>query len=280
MFKKLLKYDFKAIWKLWIICAASALGISIIGGISIKLLTDQSLSLPVLLQLVLGFWFFISVITLSAFLIATQILIYVRFYKHLFSDEGYLTFTLPVKRATLYISKTVNAVIWSILSGIVFIVAVLIMLFFATSSVYGNFFGVFAEIGSIFRDAHLGEILGVAIVIVDGILFALAATWFGVSLTQFCITVGATIARKHKILAAIGIYYAVNTVVGLITNIASLGLSLTVAPLLMSLSERNPVLFSLIAFAIPIVATAAFAGIALAFDAMTLKRLKYKLNMA
>ena len=280
MFKKLLKYDLRAIWKLWLICAASALGASIIGGIALKMLISPKLDLPVLLQLICGFWVFISIITISAFLIGAQVLIYVRFYKHFFSDEGYLTFTLPVKRSTLYISKMVNAMIWNLLSGTVFIIAILILILLAASSAIGGFGEVFSEIGSIFYGAQIGEVVTATTFIVEGIIFSLAATWFNISLTHFCITTGATITRKHKILAAIGIYYAVNAAVGLISNIVSMGLSLTVFPIWASLSETNPVLFVIITYAIPIVAAAAFAGIALAFDAMTLKRIKYKLNMA
>lgn len=45
----------------------------------------------------------------------------VRFYKNLFTDEGYLMFTLPVKTSDLLLSKTLVAVLWKLIS-IAFIV--------------------------------------------------------------------------------------------------------------------------------------------------------------
>ena len=278
MFKKLLKYDFRAIWKIWLIGAVTALGASVLGGLAIRVLADPNIKLPLLLQIMCAFWFFITVLTLSAFLIASQILIYVRFYKHFFSDEGYLTFTLPVKRSTLFISKTVNAMIWSILSYIVFAISILTIFAFASTSLTNGEF--IAELGSIFKGVQLGEVIVMTIFIVEFLLILLASTWFNIALTHFCITVGATITRKHKVLAAIGIYYAVNAAVGLITQIVSFIVAIWFASTLPSIETINPAIVTILVFTIPVLAAAAFAGIALAFDAMTLKRIKYKLNMA
>jgi hypothetical protein len=281
MFKKLLKYDFRAIWKLWLIGAVTAIGVSVLGGLALRVLSDPNIQLPILIQIMCGFWFFITVITISAFLIASQILIYVRFYKHFFSDEGYLTFTLPVKRSTLYISKTVNAMIWSILSYIVFAIAIFIIFaIVSTSSMGSDFNKVLAELSSIFKGAQLGEVLVMLIFVVEFILIMIAATWFNVSLTHFCITVGATITRKHKVLAAIGIYYAVNAAVGFISQIISFIITMLFASTLPSIENIDPAIITVLVFTIPLLVAAAFAGIAFAFDAMTLKRIKYKLNMA
>jgi len=281
MFKKLLKYDFRAIWKIWLIGAVTALGASVLGGLAIRVLADPNIELPILLQIMCAFWFFITVLTLSAFLIASQILIYVRFYKHFFSDEGYLTFTLPVKRSTLFISKTVNAMIWSVLSYIVFVIAILIIFAFAfTSLAGGDFNEAMAEFGSIFKGAQVGEVIALLGLVLEFILILLASAWFSVALTHFCITVGATITRKHKVLAAIGIYYAVNTAVGLITQIVSLAITIFFASTVPSIENMDPAIVTILVYTIPVLAAAAFAGIAFAFDAMTLKRIKYKLNMA
>lgn len=39
---------------------------------------------------------------------ATCMVVAIRFYRHLFSDEGYLTNTLPVKRSTHLLAKTIS----------------------------------------------------------------------------------------------------------------------------------------------------------------------------
>ena len=64
-----------------------------------------------------------------AFCVVSTILVYVRFFKNFFSDEGYLTFSFPVPRRTLYLAKTVNAFIWNLATvGVVALVAVFAML--------------------------------------------------------------------------------------------------------------------------------------------------------
>ncbi len=47
-------------------------------------------------------------------------MIVLRFHKNLYSNEGYLMFTLPVKPQMLLASKTIVAFSWIIISFIVF----------------------------------------------------------------------------------------------------------------------------------------------------------------
>jgi len=58
--------------------------------------------------------------------VITWVIIVIRFYKNLFSNEGYLMFTLPVKTYTLLTSKTIVSICWTMLSNIIGICAVLI----------------------------------------------------------------------------------------------------------------------------------------------------------
>lgn len=51
-----------------------------------------------------------------------------RFYKNLLGDEGYLMFTLPVKTWQNILSKLIFAVFWTISSGLVTIVSIIIII--------------------------------------------------------------------------------------------------------------------------------------------------------
>ena len=44
------------------------------------------------------------VMAIIASAVVTELLVFVRFYKNFFTDEGYLTFTLPVSRKDLLLS--------------------------------------------------------------------------------------------------------------------------------------------------------------------------------
>lgn len=54
-----------------------------------------------------------------ALYIVTVILLIMRYYKSLYGNEGYLMFTIPVKPHLLLASKSIIAVLWMALSGIV-----------------------------------------------------------------------------------------------------------------------------------------------------------------
>jgi len=64
-----------------------------------------------------------------AVVIITFAIIVMRFYRNLYSNEGYLMFTLPVKPQLLLVSKTIVAFSWIIISFIVFIGALFISLY-------------------------------------------------------------------------------------------------------------------------------------------------------
>lgn len=50
-----------------------------------------------------------------------------RYNKNFFTDEGYLTFTLPIKVSTLFLTKVVNTVIWYVVYAFVTVISVIIM---------------------------------------------------------------------------------------------------------------------------------------------------------
>ena len=117
MLKKLLKYDIRAVAGLWWIGAVVSVGASILGAILMRFsiaVSDSNTPSVILkmfatLALIVGIF---CVIAVAVSYVFTMILVFVRFYRHFFTDEGYLTFTLPVKRSTLLLSKSINAVIW------------------------------------------------------------------------------------------------------------------------------------------------------------------------
>ena len=62
--------------------------------------------------LILGLTATFGIILLTCAAFTTAIIIAVRFYKNTYSDEGYLTHTLPVKRGTLLLAKVIAGTIW------------------------------------------------------------------------------------------------------------------------------------------------------------------------
>ena len=107
MLKKLLKYDLKSVFKYWWIAAIASLGLSAAGGFCISVMMAEK-DVPALIAVLIVLTLLFSIIGIVAFSILSYILLYVRFYKNFFTDEGYLTFTLPVKRSQLLNSKLIT----------------------------------------------------------------------------------------------------------------------------------------------------------------------------
>ena len=117
MFKKLLKYDMKATWRVWWILIPSLFGLSTLFALSLRIITETAEQenphvFTILLSLLSMLFMSIAYIGFFGSIVMTEVLVFVRFYKNLFTDEGYLTFTLPVSRPTILLSKTVNAPNW------------------------------------------------------------------------------------------------------------------------------------------------------------------------
>ena len=134
-----------------------------------------------------------------------------RFYKRCFTDEGYLTFTLPVTTHQILLSSLVN----TILGELIMLVAVGLAVGIAALL----FLGAFPE-NLIWQDmsaglkeafgqmwASLAEHMDVfASLTVTGIIGALSE----LIVMMLAVTIGAMIAKKNKILAAVGVYYGIS----------------------------------------------------------------------
>jgi len=217
MFAKLLKYDLKAIFKYWWIAAASSALLSVIGGFCINIINvDYTEYTAIYTLAIIGL--ILCIIGLIIPPILTEILILVRFYKHFFTDEGYLTFTLPVKKSQLLNSKILMSFIFMFLTSLVLMLSILIMLIIGLPEEFLNA-KFWADVSETVKNiiSYIGAGY-TAVYIIEFILFMIAGTLMS-SLALFtCLTVASVITKKHKIITAIAIYYGANSVISFITQ--------------------------------------------------------------
>ncbi|MBQ9085690.1 MAG: hypothetical protein IJY47_00725 [Clostridia bacterium] len=284
MFGKLLKYDMKAIGRFWWILAVSVLGLSVAGSFALRLLLSNfNNEVFVLFNILAVLFLVICIFGMIASVSVIQIFVYIRFYKHFFSDEGYLTFTLPVSRMKLLTSKTVNALIWSLLQGALLTVCVLIFCIISPPAEGGFLINpvVFETIGALF--AQVWESIGAWVIVyfLEGMVLVVGLQLFTISLTHFCITVGAVIAKKHKVLTAIGIYYLASMVLSFVSQIffslAVGGLGIGFSDFMGSMSIGEICLTVSVILLIVIAAVGAMVSV---IFGTTLSQLERKLNLA
>lgn len=269
MLKKCLRYDLKSVFPYWLFGAIAMLLMSIPGGLALR---SQQLHIGdtdhfpweiFVIMLV----YFVGI----AFLILTEILIYVRYYKHFFSDEGYLTFTLPVKRRTLFTAKVFNGVIWNALTVLVILVSVIIMFCFMPSipsdTVPPEVTEPIISAGWIF--AYILEALALIII----------SAFSSVLSMYLIITIGATIVRKNKVIVTIGIAYGASIVTSILSYILVFIGMFYVASAIALFPEAPSNLGLLIFLIIALVIAVSFT-IAVALGLISIRIIERKLNLA
>lgn len=220
MFAKLLKYDFRSTKKMGLIMLLFIAGSSVLGGASVisivKLVQSEVISESVIFKLMMIMLIMtcaISVITLISSFIVMFIYICVNFYKSLVTDEGYLTFTLPVKSKDILLSKIVNGIIWLAITVLAIIVALilvgLLVLLILNENPIEFIKATFQEIYTLFEDIiDSGFVFNIFMMIVNLILSGIVY----LLLCFAAIFTGSVIVKKNKALAAFGLVYGFNTV--------------------------------------------------------------------
>ena len=165
MFGKSLKYEFKAVSRKIVPLFITVLVISVLLGVTFIIdgrvlpsapKTENPYAAERIIDLMQ--WILVAGLIVMIFVvsIAVFVLMLKRFYSSFFTDEGYLTFTLPVSVDCHLMTKIVSMLIWSFFSGIVTILSYLII---GGGIEIG--YGVISDIADQAREvlSELGEIL-------------------------------------------------------------------------------------------------------------------------
>ena len=240
MLLKFFKHDFKSLSRfgvpaLLIIAGALLLGCIDISTLSVFLKNDvlENSSLAPFASVFTSLGLGISFIALYAAVITVTVMIYVRFYKTMVSDEGYLTMTLPVTPAKILLGKLISAILW------ILIVATACLLAFAgAAGLYlrllvpaedaETLFEIFEYFFDTIKDYYVGSGNNVSIVLYAVNIFISQIS--GMLLGFTSILFGGCVARKHKVLAAIGFYFGLNLVNQIISGVISLINFLIITP--------------------------------------------------
>ncbi len=210
MFTKLLKYEFRTVKKALLPLTVAALLSAVLGYVMMLIISEKFLAqddaIFVFLSMILLFGILVLFVVYS---VGSAFYLFYRFYKGKFTDEGYLTFTLPATTHQILLANIVNIVIWNLITLLVAIVC-----YFLT------FAPLIADIGEspfqpIFEISYDGNIF-------VSIIQTLGSFSYGIILPMLSITIGSLIAKKHKILAAFGVGYLISMFVSIITAFLSI----------------------------------------------------------
>ncbi len=229
MFGKLLKHEFKVVSGPLGIASLAVLAAGIIGGIIIRVelaigtsAAAEMENLGSILGLLLPFVF----LGILAYAIAGGVLPYVRFYRNKFTDEGYLTFTLPVAGWQIFLASLLNILFWGFVVILVMFLSIGLLFGIALSA--PETLEALREQWSVIEESFLRT--WEAFLNMDGVeihwwdfLLPVIENVSGAITIMTCMTLGAVMAQKHKILAGVGMYYLFSMLTSIVTSMAMTG---------------------------------------------------------
>lgn len=246
MFAKLLKHEFKATRGVVAILCAILLVSGLTMGLSLQrmismaendymsvVVTNEtaaedaamtiSSEAPLLADILCVFLMIAAIIAISICAASAIFFLIYRFYKSRFTDEGYLTFTLPVTNHQLLLSSITNTTLNLLIVGVVTAVTVLLIFLLALSAVpdvavWEELKQVWPEILAVLKQAAAEDAGLLALMAFSGV----ASFFRQIIQLMLAVTIGALIAKKHKLLAAVGVYYGIHMVVSFLTSMVSI----------------------------------------------------------
>lgn len=220
MLGKLLKHEWKAVWKIPVLLIGILLAAAMMAGFTFHLPIWDSewVGLP-LSGVMMIITFYVAIIGVS---LGITIYFAVRYYKNMFTDEGYLTNTLPVSSHQLLLSKVITMFSWDIISilaiaaSVAIFMGMIILAFMEPGdgkTIVDGFWELFDM--SIWDSPYMQEFEGFC---VSMIVMVLASAFSNTMTIVASVTIGQMV-RRHRILGAFGAYFAIGTVMQIISTV-------------------------------------------------------------
>ncbi|MDE6933810.1 MAG: hypothetical protein K2P37_14095 [Oscillospiraceae bacterium] len=203
MFGKLLKYDFRSMWKQFAFIWPAALALALVNHFTINGLDSTS----TVGETTAGISMLVYVAILMAMFIVALVFAIQRFFKGLLGDEGYLMHTLPVRPWQLIGAKLVCAVVTTFLSVMVALLSILVI-FPWDREVVGE---LFRGLGYIFSHWNIQATHGV-IGILEFCLMMMVSFATGFLQLYLAMSIG-HLFNKNRVALSVIAFIAINAVV-------------------------------------------------------------------
>ena len=216
MFGKLIKAEWRASRRVvGILCLAVLIAALVLGFVGCGLFMAETRSWNVhgTVEIVVALLCVAAIMVINVAWAASIFYALWRFYRSRFTEEGYLTFTLPVNGHQLMLSSILASVLEILLVGLATVAAMALAFgIFAAglpwnevdSTSWGLLWSRWGELLDSFRPVASDVLL---------VLLNMALMGLATLLTlMLAVTIGATAAKKHPILLAIAVYYGLSLV--------------------------------------------------------------------
>ena len=208
MLGKLIKHELNATGRIFLPLYFIILILSLVNRV---LITISITNGP--LDILRGFTIAAYSLSIVATLIVTFVIMIMRFYRNLITDEGYLMLTLPVKSSQLINSKLITSILWNIASIIIVGISLLIMLGTTKNMDMLKEFIDFVHMGlkSSFGNSYV-------LLIIEFIIMIILSLIQQVLLIYISIAIG-HLFNSHRVLGAFVSYIAITTIIQILVTV-------------------------------------------------------------
>ena len=206
MLSKLMKYEIKATARIFLPLYALIIPMSLLTKVFLHSTAD-SFEIPRMITMS------VYVILIVALFVMTLIVTIQRFYRNLLGDEGYLSFTLPVKTHTHIDAKLLVTFMWVVISTL--IAALSIFILAADGQTMAQLGRWWVRDVSPFFAKYGAQVW---ICVFEVIILMLVSTLCQTAEIYAAITVG-NLSSKHKLIAGIGAYIGFGVVMQTISSL-------------------------------------------------------------
>lgn len=220
MLGKLIKHEFKAVTNIMLLINGCTLLLSLVGCLTfVSPLWELEHDYIPIMAACSVVVYYIAIIAIS---FGCLIYLTLRFYKNMYTDEGYLMHTLPVTPRQLILSKGITALFWLLITSIMicFSVVSILLSAFLKFMDRDELLDAFSQLPEHFMEAYgMGMVqwmFWMGIVCVISSISALLMIYASISLGQ--------LFSKHKVIASVGCYIlliVLNQVVSMIIMLPS-----------------------------------------------------------
>ena len=208
MLGKLFKHQMKSVSKVLIIIHAALLLLGLFLGITAPNFAESSEFFNAY-EFIFVFAMVLYIFLLAGVLMATYILLGIRFYRNMFTDEGYLTHTLPVKTGTLMFSHILTFTVWYVISMIVMFLSIALLVIGAGGG--SELFELISYLPEVYNTSMPVLILAVAQYLIVGAISAATMIYLST-----CI---GNLFAPHKVIASIVSYIILYIIVMIVSMI-------------------------------------------------------------
>ena len=216
MLSKLIKYDMKSLNRflpvlhLFILLSSIMIRVFITGRIKPQTSSEQTDFLIILCYVL--YFTMITALSTGTYLIAG-----IRFYKNMFSDEGYLTKTLPITNGMHLLSKTIAGSIWAMVNMCFVYLCSYVVIWtpYIKSVVDENKDDILQEFG--FVGKYAGLSLSTVLLIL--LLFSCFGAISSIIMIYASVALG-QLFSSHRVLGAVVSYFVISTLISVLSVVA------------------------------------------------------------